>query len=617
MKNQVETIIDGSLDTSVIAKAMNTYISDLAVIAFPPELDQSIGISGLRGALEPQFRAHSGVVAEYTTNIIHEINERATILRGASYIQLQEKDKSLWAGKNGESVLFGVLVCVDKGVPGEAMGIDISNVGRVLAGDIEFCFIPSKHAFVPVSNALIKRFIHYGRQGKHTLVEPLVEHTSCGRRGQMLANEEAHRDIPSLQFIFEHIDILFPKTHPLEIEPIRRLWFTEWKRRGSAVITPDKGVYAGIIQKIAQRQALSQLTHDIQIISPIELYEKETGNVYAGLDSLRILTHPDVVSAGGFTRDVLYALATSNEIFSLQSFADAICSEVAKHCTVSYGVRKYKDLQETWLPTATDLVSVTETLWSLYRNNQKDVSSCVFRYFNAVFARAPELQSTTDNRLIHHLFHIIAYAYVLGTFTHGHEPGIHHIEQYLATGDHEIGAKPMQALGQGDLSRPSASEIFTGYSVLLHSKPGHDGTPIPVVIKLDTDRPGGKPMSTEETNVAFDDLHEFLKLWPYFLVGDMIPILMVRGKHTGGVSRLGLSVVKSLGDMVTLLERSAEYLPRFVPATNSLGEVVLVPAKNVLMEGVNAQGDLRDFRSRMVVLADRFTDSAVQSRFAH
>ncbi len=133
---------------------------------------------------------------------------------------------------------------------------------------------------------------------------------------------------------------------------------------------------------------------------------------------------------------------------------------------------------------------------------------------------------------------------------------------------------------------------------------------------MDTDRPGNKPMSTEETNVAFDDLHEFLKLWPYFLVGDMIPILMVRGKHTGGVSRLGFSIIRSLGDMTVLLEQEQSPLPHFVPANNSHGEVVLVPARKVVEMGIQAGSDLKKFRSLLPTLADDHSDPAIQQGFA-
>jgi hypothetical protein len=275
----------------------------------------------------------------------------------------------------------------------------------------------------------------------------------------------------------------------------------------------------------------------------------------------------------------------------------------------------YADLQNNWIPGIARLIDVTETLWNLHMKKSSPVRSMVREYFRAWKNAGADDHSAVDRRVIHHLFHVVAYAFLLDTLENGNHPGMHHIEHYLATGDHEIGSKPLIALGQGDLDRPSASEMFTGYSVLLHSSPGHDGTPIPVVMKLDTDRTGDKPMSTEETNVAFDDLREFFNLWPYFLVGDMIPILMVRGKHMGGVSRLGLSIIRSLGDMCTLLEQSETLLPRFVPANNSQGEVVLVPSIKVIELGVAAGTDLKKFRSLMPNLADDHSDPAIQHAY--
>lgn len=616
---RVETIIDGSVSPQIIAQAIATYMEGLQTMTFPSELRNTLGISENLESIQTSFVKRAQQCAKLTKEIILQINNRAKQLSDPAYLALQTKDKSLWYKPGQSKPLFGVLVCVDKGISAEAIGIDISNVGRVLAGDIEFAYIPSKRAFFPTASALIKRFIHYGRQGKNVLVEPLIEHTTCGRRGQILANEEAHAEIPSLGFIFDHIDALaseYPSTKNPQprLEAIQKLWRT-WPRRGVSVVTPDNGLYAGVVQKIAQRQALSQLKKDITIISPIEIYEKETGNLYAGLDHLDVLTHPDVLKAGGFTKKILTDLSRSKRIFSLTTHESAIYQEIERHSTLRRGSMTYQDLQDDWITSVARLVSVTETLWSRYETKSSPVRDMVDLFFRA-WKRAPAQDSNpVDRRVIHHLFHVVAYAFSLDTLKKGNHPGVHHIEHYLATGDHEIGSKPLIALGQGDLDRPSASEMFTGYSVLLHSSPGHDGTPIPVVIKLDTDRTGDKPMSTEETNVAFDDLREFLKLWPYFLVGDMIPILMVRGKHMGGVSRLGLSIIRSLGDMCTLFEQSETLLPRFVPANNSQGEVVLVPSIKVIQQGIVAGTDLKKFRSLMPNLADDHSDPAIQRAY--
>lgn len=616
---RVETIIDGSVDPAVIAQAITTYMNGLIGMAFPPDLASSLPIRGDISSLQRVFHRRAKQITTLTQKIILQINARACQINDPVYVSLRKKDKSLWHVPGGERVLFGVLVCVDKGISGESMGIDISNVGRVLAGDIEFSYIPSRQSFYPVASALIKRLIHYGRQGKRVLVEPLIEHTACGRRGQILANEQAHGEIPRLGYIFDNINALvseFPDENDRKekLAAIHSLWQT-LPRKGTAVETPDKGLYVGIIQKIAQRQALSQLKNDISIISPIEIYEKETGNLYAGLDTLAVLTDTRVMKTRGFTPQVLADLSADKTIFSLSYHADAVYKAIERHSRVKRGTATYGDLRNNWLENLTKLVSVTETLWQCYKTKDHSVTGMADDYFMA-WKRAPiAIDNATDRRVLHHFFHIVAYAFLLDTLAKGHEPGIRHIEHYLATGDHEIGAKPLIALGQGDLDRPSASEMFTGYSVLLHSSPGHDGTPIPVVIKMDTDRPGDKPMSTEETNVAFEDLREFLKLWPYFLVGDMIPILMVRGKHTGGVSRLGLSVIRSLGDIAVLLEQSPSPLPRFVPANNSRGEVVLVPAGKIIEVGIATGSDLKKFRNILPGIADDHSDPAIQRAY--
>ncbi len=618
--NKVETIIDGTTDPRAIAQAITTYMQGLTDMAFPPSLGKTLGMPQDLVTLKDLFTKRATAISTLTQEIIMQINTRAREINDRKYASLQKKDKSLWQRSETGNVLFGVLVCVDKGISGEAMGVDIANVGRVLAGDIEFDYIPSKNAFYPVASALIKRLIHYGRQGKHVLVEPLIEHTSCGRRGQILANEEAHGDIPTLGYIFDNIEALateFPADSHMErqLQSIRAFWRT-LPRNHAAVVAPDKGLYEGIIQKIAQRQALSQLSRDITIVSPIEVYEKETGNLYAGLDTLPVLTHPVVIASGGFTPAVLETLAAEGSIFSFRAYRDAVFTRIEETSTLRRGSKTFRDLQTNWIDSLTSLVAITERLWDLYTSENQPVVTMVNHFFRAWKRTDVNSADPKDRRVIHHFFHIVAYSFFLDTITYGHEPGTRHIEHYLATGDHEIGSKPLIALGQGDLDRPSASEMFTGYSVLLHSSPGHDGTPIPVVIKMDTDRPGNKPMSTEETNVAFDDLKEFLKLWPYFLTGDMIPVLMVRGKHIGGVSRLGLSIIRSFGDMSVLFEQKKSPLPQFVPANNSLGEVVLVPAKKIIELGIIAGNDLKKLRQSISRLADDHSDSAIQEAYS-
>ncbi len=453
-QSRVETIIDSSINPTVIAQAITTYIHGLTEMAFPADLEKTLHIHGDIATLRNSFNERAKQITTVTQEIILQINTRARELNDPIYKTLQTKDKALWQVSEQDNILFGVLVCVDKGISGESMGIDISNVGRVLAGDIEFAYIPSKQSFYPMASALIKRLIHYGRQGKRTLVEPLIEHTSCGRRGQILANEEAHGDIPQLGYIFEHIDALakeFPqeKDCDAKLKAIHTLWWM-LPRNGASVITPDKGLYTGTIQKIAQRQALTQLKKDITIISPIETYEKETGNLYAGLDALPVLTDPRVLRAGGYTPHILSELSKDKTIFSLANHADLIYERIEQHAKIRCGMSTFHDLQHHWLESLTNLVSITQTLWQLYANHDTAVESMINEYFMAWSHRPIQIDSAIDRRIIHHVFHIIAYAFLLDTLKNGHEPGVKHIEHYLATGDHEIGSKPLIALGQGD-----------------------------------------------------------------------------------------------------------------------------------------------------------------------
>ncbi len=615
----MKTIIDGSTDKQTIHHAVDAYMEGLNALAFPENFNTVLGAGISVERLKKAFAKSIRHCTAKTEDIVYELNIRAQELESDRFRELSRKDKALWQREGGKNPLFGVLACVDKGVPAEAIGVDISNVGRTLAGDIGFSYIPSTNSFHPVPSALVKRLIHYGRQGKTVLVEPLIEHTSCGRRAQILANE-GHTRIPSIGFIFDHIGALTTEFGAgksmvaKKLQQVNALWLS-YQRVGPSVTTPDAGLWVGVVQKIAQRQALSQLSRDIRIVSPIEVYEKDTGDLIAGLDRIDVLTDATVLSHKGFTRDVVSMLAKNKKIFSLKGASGDVFSAIEKSGATKPGAFTYTRLRTHWLSGVTAMQGVTATLWKLFDNGDRTIATFVTAYFTAWRGTDADANDPIDRRIIHHLFHVTAYAYVLDTFARGHEPGKHHIEEYLATGDHEIGTKPHIALGQGDLDRPEASEIFTGYSVLLHSTPGHEGTPIPVTIKLDTDRTEHQPMSTEETNVALEDLSEFLKLWPYFLVGDLIPVLMVRGKASGGISRLGLSVLKAFGDIAIMYEQPDSPLPRFVPANNGKGEVVLVPAVKVLEEGANA-GSLATFRHNMVRLADHYSDTAVQQSFA-
>lgn len=628
------TIIEGTLKTEEIERAVALYLEGLAKLAFPANLHTSSRVPKNIDDLKPLFTRRIKYSTNHIKDIISEINRRAVDWHSEVFSRLLQKDRALWQTKTGKMVEFGVLCCVDKGIPSEAVvGVD-GAIGRLLAGDIEVAFIPTKKKFVAVASTLTKRLVHMGRQGIDCIVEPLIEHTACGRRGQMLANEEGIADIPSINYVISHAEALTSELpgkleHNIsKIQQIQSLWLS-LDRSTSGVKAKDGGTYIGIILKIAQRQAFKSLPF-IHLFSPVEIYDKYTGDMMAGIDRLEVLTDKDVIKNGGYTKEVLQKLVTSQKIFGVSFYMKDLKTILKKVSSFAPGSSTYADLQTRWLTTQEKLISITESLWKIYQSTAKDsffIKKMVKTYLSfafddqnsvgASFKLAPAWASYRESakmRLIHHLFHVIAYAYLFDTFEKGNPPGIH-IEDHLAFGDHAGGAKSHLALGQGDLDRPSATEIFTGYSVLLHSIPGKTGIPIPVMIKLDTERLKEYPMTTEETSIAQEDFKEFLKLWPYFMVGDMLPVIAIRGKQNGGVSRLGLSVVLSFGDMVDLLEQPRSPLPPFVPANNSQGEVVLVPGEDVLICGIEAGKDLGKFRHDMAHVADRYSKPAVQESF--
>ena len=630
---QVETIIGSSPENKIVAPAVITYLQQLETVAYPDQLPSVL--SSLPGIdlhqLRPVFQERVTLITHFTSDIIAEINQRSAEINGPIFQRFVEGDRSMWQTSQSEGVLFGILGCVDKGIPHEAMvGVD-GNFGRTLAGDIDIYFLAPFNQFRTPESALVKRLIHLGRQGYKTGLEILLEHTVCGRRGQILKNEGGYKDIPRIQKVVDHIEALAdefggtPEGLREQFTKLRQCW-NAYDRQGTAVLTPDGGVWAGIIYKVAQRQALNNedIARYTKLFLPIELYDKRNGDLFAGLDAIDVLTDKRVMQAGGYTDEVLASLAESGNIFSLAAYMPSIQELLQNASGIAVGTMSYEDLQKKWLLTLKQLQTLTGTLWDMYQpdaSNDKPIRAMVDAYVEAATGHMrmrqekPELYEAVRNRLIHHLFHVVSYAYLLDTFGKGHPPGTHHIEDHLATGDHEIGTKRHLALGQGDLERPSATEMYTGYTVLLHSVPGKQKQPIVVMIKLDTDRPSSESLSTEESNVAAQDFREFLNLWPYFLVGDIIPILAIRDKKQNGISRLGGSVVLSFQNIVALLERDADRLPPYVPATTTNGEIVFVPAVDVVATGIATASDLGAFREQMQAVADSYANPAVQESF--
>lgn len=618
-----ETIIEGEPDPKIINQALRSYGNALLGFAYPTDIDKSYFFRGVNiTALRDIFLSRLDQTVKHACDIILEINERSSLFTKDEYKELIKKDRSYWNSTNSkEEPVFAVLTCVDKGVPYEALvGID-GIMGRTLAGDIQISYSTTRKKFFPDESAITKRLIHQGRQGTPLFIDTLVVHTSCGRLGQLLTNDGGEQDLPTLGYIFSHVDVLSIEFFNQEridesLEILRNIW-NGYERDRISVKSPDGGLWAGTVAKVAQRQALRALNGPGEIVSPIEIYNKQTGDLLVGIDGIDVLTDEIVQKEGGYTENALEKLISEDKVFSLKTYLEEVGQILSKN-GFSEGELSYQDLQENWLETESRLIDVVRVLWE--SKTDPVVQKMVTRYldlvtFNIKSHVPEESKELVYNRLTHHLFHCFSYAYILGTFKNGNTPGTHHIENHLAAGDHEIGVKKHIALGQGDLDDPSAYEIFTGYSVLLHSTPGKENMPIPVMIKLDTDRPGTQALSTEETRVAMDDFTEFLKLWPYMLVGELIPYLAVRSKAKGGISRVPSSVVFAFNDIVRLSEKRHPILPLFVPAATSRGEVVLVPAKDVLKTGIKAGGDLKTFRTMMVDVADNFSASAVQSAF--
>ncbi len=621
---RIETIIEGHPDEKSISQALDTYRSGLLDFAVPKDseicpLFENINYPDLKQILAARLKIANGLAQE----IILEINTRSKIIASPTYQQLIKRDKSLWQKGQSRETNFAVLACVDKGIPYEAViGVD-GVFGRTLAGDISVSFSPSKNIFFANEQIIIKRLIHAARQGNDLFIEPLIEHTGCGRRGQLLANETGVTALPSMGYAFNHIRTLaseFTATSQARLKALaalQHIW-DAYPRQGRAVKAPDGGLLAGVILKIAERQALHGLNTRTTIVCPIEIYDKRTGDLVTGIDSLTSLTSQTVLEQGGYTDQALDDLSKSGEVFSLKKYWSQITA-VLQRTNIREGQINYEHLQLNWLGVQTQLVDLTAALWN--NLNHQDVKRVTKHYLQSSLSQIKtkipgKLLPVVENRLTHHLFHIISYAYLLGTIKNGHPPGLHHIEDHLAIGDHEIGSKTHLALGQGDLDDPSASEMFTGYSVLLHSKPGANHTPIPVMIKLDTDRAADKPLSTEETRVAMNDFAEFLQLWPYFLVGELIPYLVVRSKATGGVSRLALSVILTFNDIIRLFEQKNSPLPQFVPAVNSQSEVVYIPANRILEIATEAKDDLQIFRNLAKQIADKYTNVYIQTAFS-
>lgn len=624
------TVIAGAAEREVIESALNAYIEGLDGFTFPKELGNSPYLGVLVG-MQPFVERRQKAVIPLAVEVIGEINERAILLRGDEYADLVTGERSQWALGNALMMVFGGRWCADAGVTREEVVGSDGHMGRSLAGDDDVVWVPEKNRFAFAPSTLVKRLIHGGRMGHKVALEILGEHTICGRRGQQLANRGADNEIAQpLNMVFDHLDALASEfaASPGVVNQLIDSMMELWGRQdafGRPLFSNDGGILVGIWMKIAQRQSFRNLSKEMVFVNPIELCDKRDGNLLVGLDQPEVLGDTRALRVGGFTDEVLHELVKKGTVFSLRDEVGYLNELLEYELPVACGQRSFEELQTTWLDVKRDFVRVTGRLWQLYESEGEvgvGIQNMAGRFLKLSLSqlgddlkRVERMADTTGvtvealkRRLIHQLFRALAYTWVLDTFSRGNPPG-EHIEAYLATGDRAVlGTKKYLALGQGDMRPPSADEIFTGRSVLLHSTSIEEDEPILVLMKLDTDRDDDQPMTTEETQRALDDFREMLRLWPYFAVGDMVPVMAVIGKGHGGVSRVARSVVETFGDILNCA--AAGILPEMVSATNSRGEVILVRGVDILELGRKAGGDLGLFRRLVTKLADVVSDPA-------
>lgn len=628
-RKELDTVIDKRPES--VDQAVKAWTTEMLQFVSPESLGRSPLFAKLVD-LRPVVATRLEQSAKLATDIISKINERTRLLKDPETIALFEKEKRLWAGDNEEGLVVGVRTCVDAGVPLEAvLGMDKQeSVGRSLAGDDDLIFLETEGRFILLPSGLKKRMIHQGRQGEVMGLEILLEHTGCGRRGQMLSNPNN----PNISGIFSHVvrklEYLFPGDKeaqvPEKLQEIGEAWFENEK----TPMNNDGGVWIGTMVKIAQRQAYQGIP-DRTMVVPIELYDKFDGNLLVGLDSLEALGHKKVLSEGGYTKEALEVLIQEGVVFSLRHETSNLSDQNDEGLEA---IREYKgkhtfdDLKTHWLEVNKSIVHVIEQLWDLYQSDDprsNNLKNLVLKYMNTVFlplkdnavkideSSTGELSTKTliERRMIHHLFRVMSYAWVLDTFTNGHPPGAH-IEDHLATGDSgRLGVMEHMTLGQGDIKPPTYVEMFTGRAVLLHSVPGHEGSPIVLFLKNDTLKPDKDSMSNEETNAAMANFTELLNIWPYLVVGDVVSFLVIRGKlRNGEISRVGLSVLKNYENFLLLYE--AGMLPKIVPAVNSKNEIVMISAQMVLDVGIKAGKDLVAFRRLVQEKADLVSDPDIQ-----
>ncbi len=624
------TVIAGSLRKERVGNAVGEYSQGLReFLQINNTLAEYLGLSAEQVELLAQSTSREiEIASEYTSETILELNKRYKEKRSKRFSELKRRDNALW-NKNGHNIREGVMLCVDLGIPREIYAPD-TTIGRSLAGNTPKTYVPSLNRFVLTQSYLKKLFLHEQRQNPpDARVEWIDVHTQCGRVGQMLSNTGSTGNIiPTFSTYFEHADALYdefngdPDAVESGLEILKQYWTDHRPDTGTMPIT-DEGRLAAVLQKVAKRQAIKREVTVVPTEMPIKLVDKRDLNIYTGLDNIEVMTRQDVIQAGGYTDEILEQLVSEGKIFSLKHKAQEIFQLLDQN-GLNRGSRTYEELQTEWIPVQEELMTITENLWQLYTSDNPEsqpLKNAVSHFLHSIghtstIDPSPEVEESVQRRLIHDFFHITSYTYLLNTFEKGNAPG-QHLEGHLEIGaPADEGARKHAALGSGVLDKADASTILTEHAVLLHSTPGKKGYPDPALIRIDTEQPSTNNMTYEETEKAMDVLRESLKLWPYMVVGDIVPFIVIRGKREGGISRLPLSILKSFDNMGICFERGD--LPMFVPAVNSTGKVVLIPARDIIqtrLSVLDQNGGLKEFRNALAHVADNYSHDEVQRSF--
>lgn len=626
----LETVIAGVPERGVISEATRAWFDSYLPFLFPETMKKNRKLKAFC-AMEPVVRARIESVKEFSDDIVAEINTRVQLLNDpdSPYQELVAREKRQWVGDDYDidevNVPYGELLCSDQGIPAEATAGENEAQGRILGGDGLITFNEDLNQFQLEPSPFGKKMTHQGRLGKFHKLEPIIEHTGCGRRMQLVDNIDSDNEISDLvRLVMDNLGALHSEFSGDEQKVSRAIETISsiWKQDNTHMIS-DRGRWVGIIIKMAQRQAYKQQA-DTNFIMPIELYEKETGDLLTGFDSIEALTHPAVIERGGFTPTAINILINEGIVFSTRESIAQIDQvgqiNLEAELVVGKGSRTYDQLQHNWLEVKTNFVTVTENLWRMYRDNDPrydQVRGMVNSFLNLSLQNCSQELSLVDSkqqgvlssqlvkqRLTHQLFHSIAYSYTLDTYELGNPPGVVHLEDHMAIGESSnLGAKGHLALGLGDIRPPTADEIITQRLVML-SINERVNEPLVLFLKSDTNSPADGEMSGEETGSIIQNMKTLLELWPYLLLGDIVPIIAVRGKeNNGAIARIGVSVLKEMKDIVTLLYCKG-FLPEEVIATNSLGDIVKIKAAAILNLGLQTGNDLLTFRKSLTKLAD-------------